>query len=132
MSDNKEKKFVSPVYNVIPVPLDKLRANDYNPNRVAPPEMKLLEISIWEDGFTQPIVCYHNPEKDEYIIVDGFHRYTTLMTSERIRTRENGMAPVVVINKELGERIASTVRHNPARASHNVDLMRNIVKELLE
>ena len=132
MSDNKEKKFVSPVYNVIPVPLDKLRANDYNPNRVAPPEMKLLEISIWEDGFTQPIVCYHNPEKDEYIIVDGFHRYTTLMTSERIRTRENGMAPVVVINKELGERIASTVRHNRARGSHNVDLMSNIVKELLE
>ena len=132
MSDNKEKKFVSPVYNVIPVPLDKLRANDYNPNRVAPPEMKLLEISIWEDGFTQPIVCYHNPEKDEYIIVDGFHRYTTLMTSERIRTRENGMAPVVVINKELGERIASPVRHNRARGSHNVDLMSNIVKELLE
>lgn len=132
MSDNKEKKFVSPVYNVIPVPLDKLRANDYNPNRVAPPEMKLLEISIWEDGFTQPIVCYHNPEKDEYIIVDGFHRYTTLMTSERIRTRENGMAPVVVINKELGERFASTVRHNRARGSHNVDLMSNIVKELLE
>ena len=132
MSDNKEKKFVSPVYNVIPVPLDKLRANDYNPNRVAPPEMKLLEISIWEDGFTQPIVCYHNPEKDEYIIVDGFHRYTTLMTSERIRIRENGMAPVVVINKELGERIASTVRHNRARGSHNVDLMSNIVKELLE
>lgn len=132
MSEKKNKKFVSPVYNVIPVPLEKLRANDYNPNRVAPPEMKLLEVSIWEDGFTQPIVCYHDAEKDEYIIVDGFHRYTTLMTSERIRLRENGMAPVVVIDKDLGERIASTIRHNRARGSHNVDLMSNIVKELLE
>lgn len=129
---NKEKKFVSPVYNVIAVPLEKVKANDYNPNRVAPPEMKLLETSIWEDGFTQPIVCYHDVAKDEYIIVDGFHRYTTMMISDRIREREGGKIPVVVIDKDLGERIASTIRHNRARGSHNVDLMSNIVKELLE
>lgn len=145
MSDNKqgnlfeepqtpkeEKPFVSPVYNVIAVPLEKVKANDYNPNRVAPPEMKLLETSIWEDGFTQPIVCYHDKAKDEYIIVDGFHRYTTMLISDRIRNRENGKIPVVVIDKDLGERIASTIRHNRARGSHNVDLMSNIVKELLE
>ena len=125
-------KFKSPVYNVIAVPLEKVKANDYNPNRVAPPEMKLLETSIWEDGFTQPIVCYHDKEKDEYIIVDGFHRYTTMMISDRIREREEGKIPVVVIDKDLGERIASTIRHNRARGSHNVDLMSNIVKELLE
>lgn len=125
-------QFVSPVYNVKAVPLKKIRANDYNPNKVAPPEMKLLELSIWEDGFTQPIVCYYNKKKDEYIVVDGFHRYTVLMTSSRIRDREQGMAPVVVIDKELGERMASTIRHNRARGSHNVDLMSNIVKELLE
>ena len=94
--------------------------------------MKLLETSIWEDGFTQPIVCYHDKEKDEYIIVDGFHRYTTMLISDRIRNRENGKIPVVVIDKDLGERIASTIRHNRARGSHNVDLMSNIVKELLE
>ena len=132
MMANKEKKFVSPVYNVIAVPLEKVKANDYNPNRVAPPEMKLLETSIWEDGFTQPIVCYHDVAKDEYIIVDGFHRYTTMMISDRIREREGGKIPVVVIDKDLGERIASTIRHNRARGSHNVDLMSNIVKELLE
>ncbi len=127
-----DKNFVSPVYNVKAVPLEKIKANDYNPNRVAPPEMKLLETSIWEDGFTQPIVCYHDKEKDEYIIVDGFHRYTTMMISDRIREREHGKIPVVVIDKDLGERIASTIRHNRARGSHNVDLMSNIVKELLE
>lgn len=125
-------EFVSPVYNVRAIPLEKIKANDYNPNKVAPPEMKLLEISIWEDGFTQPIVCYHDKANDEYIVVDGFHRFTTMLTSERIRNREKGKMPVVVIDKELGERMASTIRHNRARGSHSVDLMSNIVAELLE
>lgn len=125
-------EFKSPVYNVQPIPLHKVKANDYNPNRVAPPEMKLLEISIWEDGFTQPIVCYHDKENDEYIVVDGFHRFTIMQTSDRIRHREQGLLPVVVIDKELGERMASTIRHNRARGSHNVDLMSNIVAELIE
>ena len=125
------KKFKSPVYKVIAVPVEKVFANDYNPNRVAPPEMRLLELSIWEDGFTQPIVCYHDPEKDQYIIVDGFHRYTIMKTSKRIYERENGMLPIVVIDKPIGERMASTIRHNRARGSHNVDLMSNIVAELI-
>lgn len=125
-------EYVSPVYNVKAIPVEKIRANNYNPNKVAPPEMKLLEISIWEDGFTQPIVCYHDKANDEYIVVDGFHRFTTMLISERIRHREKGMMPVVVIDKELGERMASTIRHNRARGSHSVDLMSNIVAELLE
>lgn len=125
-------EFKSPVYNVKAIPINKIRANDYNPNHVAPPEMKLLEISIWEDGYTQPIVCYYDKLKDEYIVVDGFHRYSVMMTSQRIMDRENGFMPVVVIDKELGERMASTIRHNRARGSHSVDLMSNIVTELLE
>lgn len=125
-------KFVSPVYNVKAIPIDKVKANDYNPNKVAPPEMKLLEISIWEDGFTQPIVCYYDKENDVYIVVDGFHRYTIMHTSQRIYQREEGKIPVVVIDKELGERMASTIRHNRARGSHSVDLMSNIVTDLLE
>jgi ParB-like chromosome segregation protein Spo0J len=124
--------FKSPVYNVIAVPIDKVEANDYNPNAVAPPEMKLLETSIWEDGFTQPVVTFYNRERDIYIVVDGFHRYLILKTCKKIRDRENGRLPVVTINKEIGERIASTIRHNRARGSHNVDLMSNIVAELVE
>ena len=65
----------SPVYNVKAIPVEKIQANDYNPNVVAPPEMKLLELSIWEDGFTMPCVCYYDREKDNYILVDGYHRY---------------------------------------------------------
>lgn len=121
---------MSPVYNVKAVPIEKIRANSYNPNAVAPPEMKLLEISIWEDGYTMPIVCYHLAEEDAYEIVDGFHRYTVMQKSSRIFERERGMLPVVVIEKDLSNRMASTIRHNRARGSHDVDLMVNIVSEL--
>jgi len=124
--------FKSPVYNVLAVPIEKVRANDYNPNAVAPPEMQLLETSIWEDGYTQPVVTYYDPVDDVYIVVDGFHRYLTLKNSNRIRERENGLLPVVVIDKELGDRMASTIRHNRARGSHNIELMSNIVTELVD
>lgn len=120
----------SPVYNVRAVPLDKVRANSYNPNAVAPPEMKLLETSIWEDGFTMPVVCYYLSELDIYEIVDGYHRYTVMRTSKRIFEREKGLLPVVVIEKDVSNRMASTIRHNRARGSHDVELMSSIVSEL--
>jgi ParB-like chromosome segregation protein Spo0J len=124
--------FKSPVYGVLAVPIDKVQANDYNPNSVAPPEMELLETSIWEDGYTMPVVTFYDTENDKYIVVDGFHRYTVLKTSQRRFERENGMLPVVVIDKDLQDRMASTIRHNRARGSHSIDLMSNIVSELVE
>ena len=127
-----EATFRSPVYNVRAVPVEKVVANSYNPNVVAPPEMKLLELSIWEDGYTMPIVCYHDKEHDRYIIVDGFHRYRVITEHKDIYEREHGMLPVSVINKPIDQRMASTIRHNRARGSHDVDLMSNIVKELHE
>lgn len=120
----------SPVYDVMAVPVEKVVANDYNPNIVAPPEMKLLELSIWEDGFTMPCVCYYDKEKDLYILVDGFHRYSVLKTSKRIYQRENGLLPIVVIDKDLSNRMGSTIRHNRARGIHNIELMCHIVAEL--
>jgi ParB-like chromosome segregation protein Spo0J len=125
-------EFKSPVYNVLCVPLDMIKANDYNPNSVAPPEMALLEISIWEDGYTQPVVCFYDEIQDKYIVVDGFHRYRICKESKRINERENGMLPIVIIKKEIGERMASTIRHNRARGSHNIELMSGIVSELVE
>lgn len=122
----------SPVYNVKAVPLEKVKANDYNPNAVAPPEMALLETSIWEDGYTQPVVTYYDAKNDLYIVVDGFHRYLTLKNSKRINEREKGMLPIVVIDKEIGDRMASTIRHNRARGTHNIELMSTIVAELVE
>ena len=124
--------FVSPAYNVLRVPIDKVQANDYNPNSVAPPEMALLETSIWEDGYTMPVVCFRDEENDKYVVVDGFHRYTVLKDSKRVFEREKGMLPISVINKSLGDRMASTIRHNRARGSHNLELMSTIVSELVE
>lgn len=122
----------SPVYNVLAVPLEKVVPNTYNPNAVAPPEMRLLYESIKEDGYTMPVVCYHDKEKDQYVIVDGFHRYRVMLEHPDIYARERGMLPVSVIDKPLDHRMASTIRHNRARGSHNVDLMSNIVTELHE
>lgn len=123
--------FKSPVYNVVAVPLEEIQANSYNPNSVAPPEMKLLYKSILEDGYTMPIVCYRL-ENGKYEIVDGFHRYTIMKTHKDIYEREDGKIPVVVINKDISNRMASTIRHNRARGSHSIELMSNIVAELVE
>lgn len=125
-------EYQSPVYNVIAVSIDRITANDYNPNTVAPPEMALLETSIWEDGYTQPIVTVYDPENDNYVVVDGFHRFLILKNSDRIREREGGMLPIVVLDKSMGDRMASTIRHNRARGSHNIELMSAIVSELVE
>lgn len=125
----------SPVYNVQAVPVERVRANSYNPNSVAPPEMRLLELSVWEDGYTQPVVCYPVPGEDTYEVVDGFHRYSLMNPeskhfSRRIHQREGGMLPVVMIDKPMEQRMASTIRHNRARGTHSIDLMVNMVAEL--
>ena len=122
----------SPVYNVSAVPFEKIRANSYNPNSVAPPELRLLYQSIKEDGYTMPIVCYYIPEEDIYEIVDGFHRYRVMKLYRDIYEREKGLMPVVVIDKDLSNRMASTIRHNRARGTHDVELMSKIVAELTE
>lgn len=124
--------YKSPVYEVLSVPIEKVVPNTYNPNAVAPPEMKLLYESIREDGYTMPIVCYYVKSQDRYVIVDGFHRYRIMLDHDDIFAREEGRLPVVVIDKSIDNRMASTIRHNRARGSHDVDLMSNIVKELHE
>lgn len=119
------KKITFPVLEVKMVPIKKVFANDYNPNKVAPPEMILLKHSIEQDGYTQPIVTYYDKKNDEYIIVDGFHRYRC--AKEYFNLEE---IPVVVINKTLKNRMASTIRHNRARGTHQIKDMSIIVKDL--
>ncbi len=109
----------------------EVTANDYNPNTVAPPEMKLLELSIQEDGYTQPIVSWSRDGIFE--VIDGFHRHRVGKESKAIQKRIHGYLPLVVINKERSEksdRMASTIRHNRARGKHGVDSMSEIVVEL--
>lgn len=113
------------------VPVEQVQANDYNPNSVARNEMRLLYVSISHDGYTQPVVTYWDEEIGKYIIVDGFHRYTIMRTNRDIYERTNGMLPIVVIDKDINERMASTVRHNRARGKHSVAGMGQIVFNML-
>ena len=121
-----------PVDHVQWVPVDRVTANDYNPNTVAGKEMKLLRHSIDMDGYTQPIVTVYDEEKDSFVIVDGFHRYYICKTSEAVLARNHGRVPVVVIKKDIADRMASTVRHNRARGKHSIDGMSSIIFEMLE
>lgn len=121
-----------PINNVQWVPLEKVEANDYNPNSVAGKEMGLLYTSIKHDGYTQPIVTVYDPKKDKYIIIDGFHRYFTCKNNKDIKESTNGCLPIVVLNKDINDRMASTVRHNRARGAHSVTGMSNMVFNMLE
>lgn len=114
------------------IPVEKIQANDYNPNSVAKTEMELLYTSIDHDGFTQPVVVVFDPEKDRYIVVDGFHRFTTVRLNSDIRGRTHGRVPCVVLHKDISERMAATVRHNRARGKHSIQGMSNIVFGMLD
>jgi len=113
------------------VKADLVEANDYNPNAVAPPEMELLRLSIAADGYTQPIVA--NDEDGRYVVIDGFHRNRVGRECDDIKERVKGYLPVVQIRgerTEIGDRMASTIRHNRARGKHQVELMSEIVIDL--
>lgn len=116
---------------VLWVPADSVGANDYNPNKVAPPEMVLLERSILSDGYTQPIVVFDTGKGFE--VVDGFHRNRVGKESAPVRARVHGYLPIAVVNAERtdkADRMAATVRHNRARGKHTVDGMSDLVADL--
>lgn len=125
LEKKNEVKIEMPISNVQFVEVEKICVNDYNPNHMAPSEMGLLELSIINDGYTQPIVCYEDKENDKYIIVDGFHRY--VIGTKKLKLEK---LPIVVIDKPLHQRIASTIRHNRARGVHSVDAIAEIVSNL--
>lgn len=118
-------KLTFPCLDVKLVPTEKVVANDYNPNKVATPEMKLLKLSIELDGVTMPVVTYYDKERDMYEVVDGFHRYTVLKDYFK-----SDVIPVSVIDKPLDERMGSTIRHNRARGTHQIRSMSDIVIDL--
>ena len=119
-----------PVDLVLWLPADTVFGNDYNPNKVAPPEMRLLELSITADGYTQPIVAHPVDESNE--VVDGFHRHL-VGKREPVRSRVHGYLPVTRIKAtraDRADRIAATIRHNRARGKHIVNAMSGIVVDL--
>lgn len=113
------------------VKTDVVHANDYNPNKVAPPEMRLLRLSIEHDGYTQPVVGWDTGDK--YEVVDGFHRTRVAKECKSVRDRVNGFLPIVSVkNVDLKDRVSATIRHNRARGVHGVQPMKDIVLKLIE
>jgi len=115
-----------PVLAVKLVSLLKLHSNTYNPNKVAPPEMKLLELSMAKDGVTMPVVAAKN-DQGRYVIIDGFHRTQVISLYPPVSDSLQGYVPVVELNKDIDDRIASTVRHNMARGTHKTSLSARLV-----
>lgn len=122
---------VNPVDCVLWVDKDMVVANNYNPNHVADKEMRLLYTSVREDGYTMPIVTIWDEKLQKYVIIDGFHRNLVIRKFADINERCGGKLPIVVLCKDIDQRMASTVRHNRARGSHSVDGMVNIVFNML-
>jgi ParB-like chromosome segregation protein Spo0J len=112
--------------------VEKVRANDYNPNKVASVELYLLYVSIKADGYTQPVVTIRDDEADRWVIVDGFHRWRVMLEHRDIYESTGGLLPVVVIDKPINDRMASTVRHNRARGKHGIGSMAKLVFEMLD
>lgn len=123
--------FEEPVDCVRWIKADKVKANEYNPNKVASTEMKLLHTSIKLDGYTQPIVAY-KLDNGEYEVVDGFHRNRVGKEYKDINKRIHGYLPIVALDKPLDERIGSTIRHNRARGTHQIRSMSEIVLDLVK
>ena len=119
-----------PVDGVCWVPVDMIEANDYNPNTVASKEMALLRTSILVDGYTQPVVACWDPEKNKYVVVDGFHRFFLALKSPEVSASSQGMVPIVPLDKTLSGRMAATIRHNRARGTHSVGGMSKLVLDL--
>jgi hypothetical protein len=122
----------NPVGNVKWVKVEEVQSNDYNPNVVASQELKLLAISMKHDGFTCPIVTMKDEKTSKFVIVDGFHRYYVNKVYNEIREGNKGRIPIVVINKPINDRMASTVRHNRARGKHTVQGMGQLIYKMIE
>lgn len=118
-----------PVDCVLWLPAGKVRANDYNPNVMAPAEQRLLQLSLMTEGYTQPVVVARAGRG--YSVVDGYHRMQLGKHKPRLRERLKGYLPVVMVH-ETGdsERRAATVRHNRARGQHAVTAMSELVRDL--
>lgn len=125
--ESKKGPIKLPCLNVKVVDIDKVQANTYNPNAVADNNMKLLEESILSNGFCFPVVTIYDPDIEKYVIIDGFHRY--LIFRDWLEAKQ---LPIVVLEHDISQRMAATVQFNRARGVHQVELMGDLVKALVE
>lgn len=116
-----------PISSIEWVDVDRLTANDYNPNVVFTKEMQLLKCSLLKSGWIQPILI-----TQEYVIIDGFHRSTLAKADDEVRAMTGGKVPVVVMHLSEAERMLLTIRINRAKGSHIAIKMSEIMHSLIE
>lgn len=123
-----EMNLKAPLASLAWVPIEKLHANDYNPNVVSEENLKLLTQSILVNGWTLPIVV-----RPDYTIIDGFHRWT-VAHREPLKSKLGGMVPCVIVDHHGDESadVYGTITHNRARGEHLLEPMKAIVKRLLD
>ena len=123
MTDN----ILKPLQNVKFIERDKLKPNDYNPNKVSEQNLELLVQSILTNGWTMPIVI-----RPDLTIIDGFHRWT-VAGREPLKSMLGGVVPCVIVeHKDESEDIFGTVTHNRARGTHLLEPMKAIIKRLYD
>lgn len=116
-----------PCMHTFLVPVEKVRANNYNPNAVPKNNMELLLQSILDNGFCFPIVTIYDNNMDEYVIIDGFHRYTILKDWLEVK-----LIPIIALSHNMYQRMAATIQFNRARGVHQVELMGDLVQAMVE
>lgn len=121
-----DKKLSSPLSTLQWVDRDRVKPNDYNPNKVSKQNLELLKQSILTNGWTLPIVV-----RPDFTIIDGFHRWT-VAGEEPLKSMLEGKVPVVIVeHKDKAGNIYGTVTHNRARGTHLLEPMKAIVRELM-
>lgn len=125
--ESKKGKIALPCLEVKIVDIDKVQANNYNPNHVSDKNMDLLEESILSNGFCFAVVTVWDPDLEKYIVVDGYHRY--IQFKDRFEAKE---IPIIVLEHDISKRMEATVQFNRARGVHQVELMGDLVRALAE
>ena len=121
-----DKKLSSPLSTLQWVDRDRVKPNDYNPNKVSKQNLELLKQSILTNGWTLPSVV-----RPDFTIIDGFHRWT-VAGEEPLKSMLEGKVPVVIVeHKDKAGNIYGTVTHNRARGTHLLEPMKAIVRELM-
>lgn len=122
---------VQPINAVQWVDVNQLEANDWNPNHVMGPEMKLLALSLLQQGWIQPILVWPKPDGKGFVIIDGFHRTTVARNNKAVYAMTGGKVPVVIMEMSVAERMLLTIRINRAKGNHAAFKMHEIVSAVV-
>lgn len=123
-----KRQILIPCANTILIARPLIVANTYNPNHVSDDKIELLHQSIIDNGFAFPVVAIWDGDLQQFVVVDGFHRY--LVSGPRWLDIPH--VPVAVLEHDSRQRMIATWQFNKARGAHEVDLDADLIRALLQ